>query len=413
MRQLLRDRSYRRLLIGQTLSSFGDYAMFLVLAVWVKALTGSNALAGLATLPFVLPSLFGPVLGVYVDRYSRRHVMILTDLAAMVSLAPLAWVHDAGDVWLIYLTSFLMGLCTVIYQAARSGLLVSMLARDDLGEANGLLQSTNQGARLLAPLVGAGLYAAIGGDAVTALDAATFLVSALLLLGVHAPPIPREGEPDFWMELKEGLLHIWHTADIRRLSISFAFVMLVAGVMEVAIFALIDQGLHRSPAFLGVLSTLQGLGAVIGGITVGAVMKRLTEMRTIAWSLCAAAIGIGLLATANLSVVVVSGVAVGIAVAFLNVAYVTLVQRRTDVAMQGRVMAALDAVFTLPMAISLALGAGIVAIVGFRTIYIAEAVGLLAVTVYLIVVSRGTDLAEPSEAANEVVQAAAGSIEGS
>lgn len=189
MRALLRDRSYRRLLIGQTLSSFGDYAMFLVLAVWVKTLTGSNAMAGLAILPFILPSLFGPVLGVYVDRYSRRHVMIATDLAAIGALAPLAWVHSAGDIWLIYLSSFLLGLCTVIYQAARSGLLVSMLASDDLGEANGLLQSTNQGVRLLAPLVGAGLYAAIGGTAVAALDAATFLVSALFLLGVHAPPI--------------------------------------------------------------------------------------------------------------------------------------------------------------------------------------------------------------------------------
>jgi MFS family permease len=413
MRALLRDRSYRRLLIGQTLSAFGDYAMFLVLAVWVKALTGSNAMAGLATLPFILPSLAGPVLGVYVDRYSRRHVMIATDLAAIGALAPLAWVHDAGDVWLIYLSSFLLGLCTVIYQAARSGLLVSMLSSDDLGEANGLLQSTNQGVRLLAPLIGAGLYAAIGGSAVAAVDAATFLVSALLLLGVHAPPIPRADEPDFWNELREGLRHIWHTADIRRLTIATAFVTLVAGVMEVAIFALIDEGLHRSPAFLGVLSTAQGLGAVIGGITVGALLRHLTEMRTIAWSLGAAAIGIGLLATANLSIVLASAVGVGVAVAFFNVALITLVQRRTDVTMQGRVMAALDAAFTLPMAISLALGAGIVAVVGFRAIYVAEALGLLAVTAYLIVVSHDGGPTEVSEPEPEVAQAAAGSIDGS
>jgi MFS family permease len=382
----------------------------------VKTLTGSNAMAGLAILPFILPSLFGPVLGVYVDRYSRRHVMIATDLAAIGALAPLAWMHSAGDIWLIYLSSFLLGLCTVIYQAARSGLLVSMLASDDLGEANGLLQSTNQGVRLLAPLVGAGLYAAIGGTAVAALDAATFLVSALFLLGVHAPPIPREDEPDFWMELQEGLHHIWHTADIRRLMIATAVVTFVAGVMEVAIFALIDEGLHRTPAFLGVLSTAQGLGAVIGGITIGAVLKRLTEMRTLAWSLGSAAIGIGLLATANLPVVVLSAIGVGVGVAFFNVALITLVQRRTDVAMQGRVMAALDAAFTLPMAISLALGAGIVAVVGFRTIYVAEAISLLVVTGYLIAVSRGGEPAaadaEPmADDAPRVGQAAAGSID--
>jgi MFS family permease len=102
VRRLLRDRSYRRLLVGQTLSAFGDYAMFLALAVWVKALTGSNAKAGLAILPFVLPSLVGPALGVYVDRFPRRRIMIAADLVAATCLLPLLLVHDAGDIWLIY-----------------------------------------------------------------------------------------------------------------------------------------------------------------------------------------------------------------------------------------------------------------------------------------------------------------------
>jgi hypothetical protein len=84
--------------------------------------------------------------------------------------------------------------------------------------------------------------------------------------------------------------------------------------------------------------------------------------------------------------------------------------------MQGRVMAALDAAFTLPMAISLALGAGIVAVVGFRTIYVAEAISLLVVTGYLIAVSRGGEPAaadaEPmADDAPRVGQAAAGSID--
>jgi hypothetical protein len=86
------------------------------------------------------------------------------------------------------------------------------------------------------------------------------------------------------------------------------------------------------------------------------------------------------------------------------------------VAMQGRVMAALDAAFTLPMAISLALGAGIVAVVGFRTIYVAEAIALLVVTGYLIAVSRGGEPAaagaDPiADDAPRAAQAAAGSID--
>jgi MFS family permease len=391
MRALLRDRSYLRLLVGQTLSAFGDYAMFLALAVWVKVLTGSNAAAGLAVLPFIAPSLVGPAFGVFVDRFPRRRVMIWTDIGAAVSLVPLWWVRDAGDIWLIYLASFFLGLATVVYEAARAGLLVSMLAEDALGEANGLLQSTSQAMRLLAPLAGAALFAWLGGPAVAALDAATFVVSALLLIGLRAPGIERsDDEHGFWPELRAGIRHIAHTADLRRLTITTAFVTLAAGVMEVVIFALIDQGLHREPTFLGVLSTAQGVGAVVGGIVVAMLMRRIGELATIAWALVAIGVGVGLLATARVAPVLVAVVFIGLAVSFYNVAFVTLVQRRTDVAMQGRVMSAIEAVFTVPYAASIAFGALIVTVVDFRVLYLVQAGAFLLVAGYVVLSLRSS-----------------------
>jgi MFS family permease len=363
--------------------------MFLALSIWVKALTGSNAKAGLAILPFVLPSLVGPALGVFVDRFPRRRIMIATDLVAAVVLLPLLAVHGAGDTWRIYLVSFLLGLATVVYDAARAGLLVSMLDEDALGDANGLLQSTSQGMRLLAPLAGAALFATFGGRAVALLDAATFLVSAGFLIGVAAPMIERSDEErGFWPELRAGIRHIAHTADLRRLTIATAIVTLAAGVMEVAIFALIDEGLHRPPAFLGVLSTAQGVGAVIGGVVVGATMRKIGEFPTTAWALVAIGVGVGLLAWASLTIVLVSAVAIGIAVSFYNVAFVTLMQRRTDVSMQGRVMSAVEAVFTVPYAASIAAGAILISVVSFRTIYLVQAVMFLAVAGYLTVTAR-------------------------
>jgi len=396
MRALLRDRSYRLLLAGQTLSAFGDYAMFLALAIWVKVLTGSNAKAGLAILPFILPSLVGPALGVFVDRFPRRRIMIITDLGAAASLVPLLFVHDASDIWLVYVVSLLLGLATVVYEAARAGLLVSMLREDDLGDANGLLQSTSQGMRLLAPLAGAALFSAFGGRSVAMLDAATFVVSALLLLAVRAPGIEREGERGFWPELRAGVRHIVHTVDLRRLTIATAFVTLAAGVMEVAIFALIDQGLHRAPEFLGVLSTAQGVGAVIGGVVVGVTMRKIGEFPTIAWALVAIGIGVGMLAWAVLPVVLISAVAVGIAVSFYNVAFVTLIQRRTEVSMQGRVMSAVEAVFTVPYAASIAAGAVLISVVSYRTIYLVQAVMFLLIAGYLTLTVRRVRPPTPS-----------------
>ena len=83
---------------------------------------------------------------------------------------------------------------------------------------------------------------------------------------------------------------------------------------------------------------------MIGGVVVGKAIRRSGELSTIAWALIAAGIGVGLLATAELWIVLAARPSSGVAVSFYNVAFVTLVQRRTDVAMQGRVMAAIEAV---------------------------------------------------------------------
>jgi len=382
VRALLSNRNYRRLWIGQTLSALGDYAMFLVLAIWAKDLTGSNAAAGLTFLPFTLPTLFGPLLGVYVDRFPRRRVMIWTDVAAAVVMLMLLGVHGRDQLWLIYLVSFLYGVCVVIYQAARSGLLVGMLPETQLGDANGLLQSSQQAMRLVAPLAGAGLYTLVGGAAVALVDAGTFLVSAGFLLTVHARDLDRRGSGAFWPELRAGLRHIVRTADLRRLTIGTAIVMLVVGMSEVFIFAVIDEGLHRPAAFLGIISSVEGVGSIVAGLIVGLTMRRIGELRTVAIASAAAGIGLALYATATIAAIFVASVMLGVAITFFNVGYVTLMQRSTALEMQGRVMSAAEAAITLPYLISFLVGAAVVSIVDFHLIYIVEGICLVLMGAY-------------------------------
>jgi hypothetical protein len=275
-----------------------------------------------------------------------------------------------------------------VYQAARSGLLVGMLVENQLGDANGLLQSSEQASRLVAPLAGAGLYALAGGHAVAALDAATFVVSAGFLLAVRSNDLERRTGTRFWPELRAGLGHIVNTADLRRLTVGTAIVTLFVGMTEVAIFALIDQGLHRPPTFLGVISSIQGAGSVAAGFAVGAAMRKVGELRTMAIAAVVAAIGMALFGTALLGLVFAASVAFGVAVTFFTVAYLTLMQRRTALEMQGRVMSAAEAAVTLPYVLSFVVGAAIVSVVPFRTIYLIEAVGLVLAGLYLAVGTR-------------------------
>jgi MFS family permease len=389
MRRLSGDRNYRRLAIGQTLTQFGDFALMIVLAIWVKSLTGSSALAGSVFLAIGIPALVSPLFGMLIDRFPRRRVMIVHDLLSAAAVMSLVMVGGREDVWIIFAVALLYGVSSVVTYAARAGLLVSMLPDDLLGEANGVLASAGQGVRIAAPLVGAGLFALWGGPAVAAFDAATFLASACLLWLVRSPDlVPTHDRTSFVDELTAGVRHIWATPELRRIVTVVCMFMIMVGLTEVAFFEVVDQGLHRPPAFLGILATIQGVGAIAGGLTAGAAMRRLGETGLAAAGLGAFAIGFALVAVAVLPTVIPGAIMAGVGNAYFAVGFETLMQRRTAPELQGRVFGAADAVIALPATLSLAVGAAIVSTVDYRATF---ALGSLAVLAGAVALMRGRD----------------------
>src|SRR5918999_6043921 len=233
MRELLRRREARLLLTGQTLSFFGDSAMFLVLGIWAKDLTGSNAAAGLVFFVLALPQLGEPLAGWVVDRLPRRPVLMASHGALAVVMLLLLFVDGREDLWLIYVVAFLYGLGGAFSYPARNGLLKTILPDELLADANGILQSAREGFRLVAPLLGAGLYAAVGGAAVALLDAATFVgsVATLLVMKVLEPK-PDPPEHRFLRELAAGARHIWTTVQLRQIIGAIAVALVVIGFVE-------------------------------------------------------------------------------------------------------------------------------------------------------------------------------------
>jgi MFS family permease len=141
---------------------FGDWALFIVLGVWAKALTGSNAQAGLVFFAAAAPSLVSPLAGLAVDRLPRRKVMVAVHGSIGAITLLLLLVHDRGDLWLIYAVAVAEGFASNAFGSARSAFLASLLPDELLPEANSLLQSAREGLRLIAPLAGAGIFAGAG-----------------------------------------------------------------------------------------------------------------------------------------------------------------------------------------------------------------------------------------------------------
>jgi MFS family permease len=385
MRNLMRVRDVRIFLAGWTLSQFGDWAMIIVLAIWAKDLTGSNAAAGLTFFALAAPSIFSPLAGMLVDRVRRRPLLIGVYSLEAVAVLSLLFVHDESDVWLIYAMAVFYGAAGTVGASARSALMTTTIPKELLGEANAIFQSVREGLRLIAPLVGAGIYAAAGGGFVAVLDSVSFVAVVISLVLMKSPePRFERVEHTFISEALAGARHIWHTIPLRQIIFSTGAALLVVGFSETVIFAVIDQGLHRAPSFLGVLSTLQGVGAIAGGLTAARGLKVIGDVRVAGIGMAAFAVGDFSFITSNLPLIAVGTAIAGFGVSWLIVGLMTAVQVRTPLRLQGRVSSAADVLISTPQTVSIALGAVLIAVVDYRVLVVAEAVAVALCGVYLL-----------------------------
>jgi MFS family permease len=390
MRQAFRQPGFTRLYTGLTASMFGDSVMLLVLSMWVKTLTGSNAQAGLTFFFMAVPAFLAPLMGIAIDRVRRKPFLVWGHLVSGVMVLPLVLVHGAGQVWIIWAVAAYYGAAFIALPAALNGLLKELLPEEMLVDANASLQTTKESFRLFGPLIGALLFTWLGGWAVALLDAASFFVAALVISTLTLSEVPPEVEEShFWTRMTVGLRHLAGERVLRHVLVGFAMCILVVGFTESAIYALLDA-FDRPPTFVSVIVSVQGVGAVGGGLASSAVVKRLGEVAACVVGLVVLVAGILLMAwTHSIVVVCLSAAVFGAALPLITVALMTLVQRRTPQAIMGRVSTAIEVVFATPQAVSLALGSLLVVVLSYRQIFVIMGVVTLLAAAYIAVLLRG------------------------
>ncbi|MGB2711271.1 MAG: MFS transporter [Conexibacter sp.] len=367
-RALLASREMRLYTLGQTCSLLGDTTLWLALSIWVKSLTDSNSAAALVVFAFVLPRLAAPVAGALVDVLPLRRFLIGVNLLTAAAVLPLLLVDGSHDVWLIYAVGLASGMSGSLLAAGQSRLLTIILPDELLGHGNALFQTIKEGLRLVGPLAGAGLFAWLGGGAVAVLDAAMFVGAAVALSAMRLTEPERASRTRWRGELSAGLRYVWGRPSLRRLVLAGAMASVAFGLGESAIFAIVDEGLHRETPFVGVLLVFQGLGALGAGVLAPAVMARAGEAGACALGMAVVGVGIGLTAGSS-ALTVIPGIALfGVGLSWVVVGTATFVQRSTPRQLQGRAYAVVEVSRAVPLTLAIAGGATLLALVDYRLI---------------------------------------------
>ncbi len=278
---LATNRPFVALWIAQAISLIGDRLHQVALAILVLGLTGNVALVGLVFIAGTLPRLVvGPVAGVYVDRYDRRTVMIVTDLlrAGLVLLVPVAAL--ASPLLTIPLTFAITSLALAFRPAKLAT--IATIAPDHVGEANSAVQIADALADLAGyPLAGivTVLLAPVLWVAFVA-DALSYLASALLLRLLPACPVEGDApKATFLSDLFDGVWFIRADREILEhtvLNVASVQGVLAVGTSLLVVYAhdVLRDGLLPYPSSYSGLLLSAGIGGLVGAALVGGLIKR-------------------------------------------------------------------------------------------------------------------------------------------
>ena len=268
--EALRHHDFRLLWSGQTVSQIGDAAFVVALGWRAFTLTHEASSLGIVlmveALGLITTLLIG---GVLADRYSRKWLLIGSDLARAAVIAALALVDASGNLSFGILILFvaLHGLGSGLFQPAFGGILPLVVEEPSLGSANALIGVSRQAAFIVGPAVAGSIYGLAGSSAIFAVDACSFLVSAALVAfarpRVYEPP-PTEGlrrELATGFRYVAGVPWLWITIG------TFSLVLLIGySAFQVLLPKLVEQEWNGGVGSYGLLFTVQGLGMVIGSV---------------------------------------------------------------------------------------------------------------------------------------------------
>jgi MFS family permease len=343
--QVLRQRNFRRLWLGQSASVIGDNIVLVALALFIIDRTGSATDLGLVLAAKALPMVaFLLIGGVWADRLPRHRVMIVTDLVrfALHGLLAALIFADTVRIWQVIVIEMLFCSAEAFFRPAANGLLPQTVRESDIQQATAVTAMSSNVAEFAGPALATVLVLGAGAGWAFALDAFTFLVSAAFLAGVH--PRPRAatatGEPagaaaegvparvSVWSEVREGAREVRSRAWVWATLASFCVALFCGLTPWFVLGPVVAREQYGHIAVYGVIETGLGLGTIVGSLTgVGWRPRhpmRLAMLAMLIWPVAAILYASGV----TLAVVVPATALAGVGIALFDVWWLTALAER-------------------------------------------------------------------------------------
>ncbi len=354
---VLKNRNFRMLWIGEGISLLGDQFYMIALPWLVLSLTGNALAVGIVMAMAGIPrALFMLVGGALTDRFTPHRLMINSNLARMVLTALLAALMATNliQLWMLYISALLFGLADAFFFPAQTSIVPQLIGKDQLQQGNAMIQGTAMLSLFVGPVIAGALISRLDGGVnhstfgialAIAIDSLSFIASVAMLNlmriengNVHA----EKDEKGIIASIREGLLYMWNDRVLKIVfPITVGLNILINGPFAVGIPVVARTRFTEGAAAFGLIMSLFGCGALLG-IALASMLPKPTKktLGTISLSVLSV-MGIGLMVigvSPTMYVAAVSALVMGTANGYANINMITWLQQKVAPEMTGRVM---------------------------------------------------------------------------
>jgi MFS transporter, DHA3 family, macrolide efflux protein len=360
--RLFRNRNFMSLWIGQLISFIGDYFNLLAIPITINHLTGSSAMVGLSFISNALPALLlGPVAGVFVDRWDRCKVMIVSDVLRGLLVLLLLTIHNASQVWVFYVVGFLIS-CTSQFFFPSRGAVLPLIVTDpeDWLKANGMMQIIQTVGLLAGPAMAGFAIGALGAQAAFIANSIGYFCSAIAVATILVPRTTpgSDGKMTFQKvaaDLREGLVYLFGNRSMVGVLVCMTVAFLGIGAINVIWVPYLQRTFGVGAEGLGIVDSAQGVGMVGGGLLLGMLAARVHKTVMAAVGM----LGIGVMFAAmgftlNFNLIIGMSFVVGLCLTPVQSALATIMQMAVPDLKRGRVGSSMGAINTAGSLLSMA-----------------------------------------------------------
>jgi predicted MFS family arabinose efflux permease len=360
----LRTRNFSLLWLAGLVSQMGNWMLFVALPFHVYAVTGSALATSAWLMAYILPGvLFGSVAGVFVDRWDRRKTMIAVNLLQALIIPLLLLVQSPQYIWIVYVVGFIEASLGQFFSPAESALLPTLVGEEHLVSANSLNALNDNLARIFGSAVGGLLLGAWGLSAVVIADAVSYLLAALLIAFIAAPPAARVVSETaasarasfaaFWHEWIAGLRLIVHDRILTNIFAVLGVALFADAILSAVLVVFIQDTAGLNATEFGWILTARGIGGLAGGLLIAQFGQKVSNQRLASWGLLWTGLMI-LVAVLfpSLLIIAVSICLAGVSAIAWMVAFQTMLQQNVIDEYRGRVFGAYGTTVSLLMLVS-------------------------------------------------------------